>query len=238
MTDITFDGYVLFLVFVAALVFLFLFRHLRPLQETEVHQLAAKRRDRNIRHYFTYGRGTIGFNADFKKTMDAAGKFYRINDSLWNFPSRAAALLKYKKHEWIIFAFEKDQRIELLWVNKGSDNTQVTPRILPEKLLQAAQQENYKSVLIFHNHPNPDPSKWDALRPSQQDGLSANWWGDFLNPQGINIVDFVCERGRYLEYSLCASDAFLPIGEFVATIRLVNGRSRARNLFLHLERIF
>jgi len=96
---------------------IFVFTHLRPLTEDEVKQLGTKRRGKQIRGYFSFA--AVGFNVDkeFKKQMNPNGTFYRINEGLFEFPSIAAALLKYKKHEWIIIAFEKHKKIGLMEVS-------------------------------------------------------------------------------------------------------------------------
>ena len=39
--------------------------------------------------------------------MRADGRFYKIEERLFEFPALATGLLKYKKHEWIIIAFER-----------------------------------------------------------------------------------------------------------------------------------
>jgi len=47
--------------------------------------------------------------------MNPNGTFYRINESLFGFPATVAALLKYKKHEWIIIASSFIMRSSFFW---------------------------------------------------------------------------------------------------------------------------
>jgi len=105
-------------------------------------------------------------------------------------------------------------------------------------MVKIAKQENYTSVLIFHNHPNSHPNYYDCTKPSKQDIKSANSFAKILNSNGINLVEFVCERGKHYEFFLSPSNKFLPLTEFIKTIEKVNGKSKLKNLFLHFERIF
>lgn len=217
---------------------IFIVTHLRPLTEDEVKLLANKRRNRQIRMYFSFDNREFNVNKEFKKRMNPNGAFYRINESLFGFPATAAALLKYKKHEWIIIAFEKDKKVDLIWLNKGFDRSWVFPYLSVEDIIKNAKQENRTSVLIFHNHPNINPNYYDYRRPSDQDIKSANEFAQVLNQNGINLLEFVCERGRHYEYFLSPADTFLPLTEFVETIDKLNGQSKFKNLALHFERIF
>lgn len=217
---------------------IFVLTHLRPLTDEETRSLASKRRSARIREYFSFDRRERNANPDFKKQMNPSGAFYRINESLSEFPSIAAALLKYKKHEWLVIGFEKDRQVELMWVNKGSDRSKVTIPLTAEAIVSIARRENLNSVLIFHNHPNPSPNHLDCTNPSDADKKSAAAYAKMLNQSGINLVEFVCERGRYYRYFVSISDDFLPLISFVVEIMEVNGKSRLKNLSLHLERIF
>jgi len=171
--------------------------------------------------------------------MNSDGTFYRINENLFEFPAIAvAAPLKYKKHEWIIIAFEKDKKVELVWLNKGIDRSGVSPYLSVENITKIAEQKNQTSLLILHNHPNINPNYYDCRRPSDQDIKSANEFAQVLNQNGINLLEFVCERGRHYEYFLSPTETFLPLTEFVEDINNLNGQSKFKNLSLHFERIF
>jgi len=212
--------------------------HLRPLTKDEVKGLAGKRRKKHIRIYFSFDYRELSANKEFKKQMNPNGTFYRINEGLSGFPSLAAALLKYKKHEWIIIAFEKDKRIDVIWLNKGFNRMGVSPYLSVIDITKTAKHEDLKSVLIFHNHPNSNPNHYDCRRPSDQDMKSAKQFGDELNKNSINLLEFVCERGRHYEYFLSPADTFLPISRFIEDIEKINDQSKFRNLVLHFERVF
>jgi hypothetical protein len=98
------------LIVIAVLLLLFIITHLRPLNAREVKIFANKRRDKMIYQYFNFNQHEYSVDKTFKKNMNPNGMFYEIDENLYSFPSIAAGLLKYKKHEWIIIAFEKIER--------------------------------------------------------------------------------------------------------------------------------
>jgi len=216
----------------------FIVTHLRPLTKDEVKSLAGKRRNRQIRMYFSFDTRELSVNKEFKKRMNPNGTFYKINENLFGFPSTAAALLKYKKHEWIIIAFENNKTIDLIWLNKGFDRSGVSPYLSVEDITKTAKRENLTSVLIFHNHPNINPNYYDCRRPSDQDIKSAKEFAKVFNSNGINLLEFVCERGKHYEYFLSPADTFLLLTEFIEAIDKANGQSKFKNLSLHFKRIF
>jgi hypothetical protein len=188
--------------------------------------------------YFSFDAREFTVNKEFKKRMNPNGTFYGISESLFDFPAIAASLLKYKKHEWIIIAFEKDKKGELIWLNKGFNRSGVSPYLSVEDIAKICKQKNRLSVLIFHNHPNINPNYYDCSRPSNKDKKSADEFAQVLNRNGINLLEFVCERGRHYEYFLSPADTFLHLREFVEAIEKDNGQSKFKNLSLHFERIF
>jgi hypothetical protein len=218
---------------------IFLLTHLRPLNTEEIEHLGNKRRGRQIRNYFSFNNLTSEINDEFKKKMNPNGALYHSEDiSLFDFPSKASALLKYKKHEWIIIAFEKHEIIKLLWLNKGSDRSGVYANLSKEMIVDIAKKDNYISVLIFHNHPNSNPQYYDCSSPSNQDLESADEYAQLFNKQGINLIEFICERGRHYEYYISPSSIFLPLVGFVTDIEKSNAVSKLKNLALHVDRVF
>jgi len=217
--------------------FVFVFTHLRPLDEDEVKQLATKRRDGRIRGYFSYELAEFNIDKGFKKRMNPNGAFYKINEDLFEFPSIASALLKYKKHEWIIIAFEVQRTINSIWLNKGFDRSEVSPHLSARDMVNIAKRENYTSILIFHNHPNSNPRNYDCRNPSSTDLESANEFTRVFNAHGVNLVEFICERGIHHEYLLSPANSFLPLSDFAMAVDDINGLSKLKNLSLHIERI-
>lgn len=225
-----------FLVFIV-LALAYMIYNMRPLTDQEVSQLAANRRQRQIRSHYNFNTWEYSVDLQFKKRMRPDGKFYPMDESLYNFPAVAAGLLKYKKHEWIIVAFEKDGRVSLLWVNKGMDRTSVNLYLPIEQIVEIAKERGYGSILIFHNHPNSDPGRYSCRIASPQDIKTAEIFAQALNENGINLVEFVCERGRHHEYFLAPADSFFPVEGFLKDINRENtGRYSLKNFSLHMEK--
>jgi DNA repair protein RadC len=222
---------------IACSIAIFIGLHLRPLDNEEIVNLANKRRNKGIKNYYSFSRMGVVANPQFKKEMAADGAFYNIQSTLHEFPSLAAALLKYKKHEWMIVAFEKNRKIDLVWLHKGPDNSKVFfPHF--QMIQHHAESGNYISVLIFHNHPNPDPNNFYLLGASQQDMEAAKSIENFFSQTQLSLLEFVCERGRFLQYHSVISLSLLPLQNFTAAVTTQNGKSRYENFELHLERIF
>lgn len=225
-------------VFAMIVVLIYIFTHLQSLTESEIGKLAQKRRNDRIRNYFFFDNREYNADKKFKKNMRSDGRFYKIEERLFEFPAVAAGLLKYKKHEWIIIAFEKEKRVELIWLNKGKDNKSVSWFLSASEIVETAKQHSFSSVLVFHNHPNPSPRHYSCTQPSELDIETANQQGVTLNANDINLLEFVCEKGRHYEYFRSPSAEFFPISQFIKEIRNVNGVSRLKNLSLHLENTF
>lgn len=217
---------------------IFIITHIRPLSQDEIKSLANNRRQKNINHYFIFKSGEYSVNKEFKSRMKPNGKFYSITEDLYDFPPIAAALLKYKKHEWILIAFEKMRKIDLIWINKGMNRESVASHLPTEEIINIGKEHDFSSVLIFHNHPNRNPNMYDCSKPSEQDLISARGYSEKLDRNGINLIEFICERGRHYRYFFSISDFFMPIKQFITDVNRVNGYSKIQNLKLHVERLF
>jgi len=229
-------GYLLAVLVVG--IFLFVVLHLRPLAVHEVKSLGTKRREQNIETYFHVDNTERSVNQEFKKSLNPRGLFYKVDLPLWFTASTVAGLLKFKKHEWIVVAFEKEKQVGHLWVNKGNDNISAIIYLPLNEALDTAINNGYSSILMFHNHPNSNPNRYNLTQASKIDLNTASSWANTLNPGGINLAEYVCERGRHYRYFLSPSESFMPLSDFVAAIDRANGHSRFGNLRLHLERIF
>lgn len=217
---------------------LFIILHLRPLTKDEIGLLAEKQRKTKISLYFKFDNREYLPNKDFKKRMDPSGNYYKINDSLFEIPAIASSLLKYKKHEWIIITFEKYKNINMIWLNKGSDKSSVSLTYDFSHFVKYANRNNYSSILIFHNHPNSRPNEFNKTSPSEKDISSAKEFAEISNSNGINLLEFVCERGRHYQYYHSYYSGFLPKEEFIHKINLLNNVSKYNNLKLHLQRYY
>jgi hypothetical protein len=217
---------------------LFLWVHTRPLNLREIADLAARRRVKAIEAYFRFERPAALPDADIKRTMPAKGGWVTFNCPLELWPSTAAALFKYKKHEWVIVAFVHGRHITRLWINKGSDSVSVELPLGPQSLLEECRRGGYSSVFFHHNHPNPSPREFYMLVPSSQDKSFAERYAAVLHHGGVNTFQFVCERGRFHCFHSMVADTFMPISQFLGLVARQNGVSRRANLALHTERLF
>jgi len=226
------------LVLIVGAVLLFVFTHLRPLSKEEVDGLTRIRRAKKIDAYYTFASYRMTINLEFKKGMKGSGRLYNAKDRLEGFPAIAGAMLKYKKHEWTVVAFETNRIVTLFWVNKGPDNALVWLYMPISEVISLAQKHKSSTVMWFHNHPNPNPSRFSFHMPSDTDRRTACSMAETLNAEGINILDFVCERGWHHEYHRSIADNFIPAVSIKNEIEKVNGTDWTINLSMHKERVF
>jgi hypothetical protein len=214
---------------------IFFCTHLTPLNGEEIQTLAEKRRIIEVNNYFVFSEAETTVNLKFKSGLDASGRMYVISKKLQKLPSYVAALLKSKKHEWIVVAVEKDQLVEYMWVNKGPNKSSVALFIPFEELIRRANSISANTLLVFHNHPNPNPNRYDCTNPSQIDLDTAKKWEEQLGNNNLNLIEFVCERGLSYRYHSYISDKFMPVIDFRKKLEIENGISKRRNYHLHKE---
>ncbi len=192
----------------AGLPFVFYFTHRKPLTYEQVVSLARRRAKAYASKNYKFSKARIASNPAFKTHMDITGRWYTINEPLSTFPSLVADLLKGKHHEWVIIALEKNGIVYKMWTNKGTDNQSVSFNCDLNDIIQRSIQENGCSVLRFHNHPNPDPSKYTTLLASELDFSSAKACSEIVCNSGLNWFDFVCAQGNYILFYSKISDSF------------------------------
>jgi len=231
-------GLLLFSFCICSILALVIITHLRPLNDKEIQAVAGHRRRKEIQTYYYFDHREYSVNNHFKKNMQANGSFYDVNENLFSFPSLAAGLLKYKKHEWVVVAFERNRKVEKIWLNKGQNSMQVSLSIGFHNFKDTAENGKYISVLIFHNHPNSNPSYYSMTEASAKDKESATKWANQLLAIKVNLIEFVCERGNHYIYWMSVSDRFFPIESFVENLERINGIHWSQNLRLHWERLF
>ena len=161
--------------------------------------------------------------------MNPKGKKYMVNETLNEFPSYAAGLLKSKKHEWIIVAFEGDKVVKGFWANKGPDRESVGVTCGYDHIFSLCHKYNCHTLLKFHNHPNA------VLSPSDKDLSSAGVVSKLADEHGYNVISFVCGAGRFVEYHRFFSPKFMPNEAAVATLSEQNGLSEWSNYRMHVE---
>jgi len=207
----------------------FYVKHKHPLSEVEIEKLSKKRRRKHIATAYNFKHYDITVNKQFKSSMSTAGKLYTIDEDLHTFPSTAAALLKSKKHEWILLALAADNKVIYLWMNKGFDNKSVSYFCSLDTIITKMKRVEACTILCFHNHPN------GVLGASSQDMKSAREIAVKTNAMGINLIEFVCATGRWHQYFKSISPTFLPKSAQLHNIRQENGLSEKSNYKLHRE---
>ena len=232
------EAYPVFFSIIVVAITIFLAFHLRGLSETEITHLAVKRRQKAINSYFAFSKVRLKMGSQGKKKFSVNGMLFPANISLEDFPSTIAALLKYKKHEWIVIGFECSRKIIYFWINKGENNKTVTPWMTIKQIVDTSINFGCSSVIRLHNHPNSDPQHATYLIASKQDMISGKNLGEALSGFGVNFLDFVCERGSFLQFYSSISQQFLPERTFAQEIMDENAKGMWSNLSLHMERIF
>src|SRR3989337_2717415 len=84
---------------------LYFWANSESLLEGEVNELANSQRYWDIFNYLGFNDVLFEVNKELKSALNKRGQFYNCNETLSNGPGIVSALLKGKKHEWVIFAF-------------------------------------------------------------------------------------------------------------------------------------
>lgn len=199
------------------------------LSDIELRELAIARRFWDTYNYLDFTETQFEVNKAFKSTLNKNGQLYNCNEQLKNFPSIASALLKGKKHEWVIFAFARNKIVFSFYTNKGNDNQSVAPNLSANYITKIANDNNADMILQFHNHPNA------VLSASQQDLTSANYFGKIFTSNKLNFLAFVSCAGRFYQYGFWLTETFYNMNDYLEIIRKDNGISRSINYDLRKE---
>lgn len=210
-------------------------RHSRPLGETEIARVAANRRRRAITDHYGFLQSQVAIDRAFKASMRPDGAFHSVEYPVQAALSIVASHLKHKRHEWVVLVLCRDQRAIGLWCNKGPDGTMVWPTIDLEEIAALGRRLGADTVIRAHNHPNSHGGHVSLLAPSDQDHRSAGHLGEFFFNRGLNYIDVVCERGRWLAFAERYVDAFYPLEGITAAVRSVNGTGGAVHRRLRRE---
>ncbi|MBU1096304.1 MAG: hypothetical protein KKB34_07450 [Bacteroidetes bacterium] len=220
---------IVIIVLVPLLYLLYFWANSEILTYDEINELASSQRFWDTYNYLGFTESQFEVNKEFKSALNKNGQLYNCNESLNNFPSVASALLKGKKHEWIIFAFAKNKMVYSFYTNKGNDNQSVSPNLSSDYINKIAKDGGADMVMEFHNHPNA------VLSASQQDIISANYFGEIFTNNGLNFSAFVSGAGRFHQYGWWFSETFLDINNYYERIKKENGTSRSVNFDLRKE---
>lgn len=203
---------VLIIAVIATVIIIFLvFLSLKPIEESQLNKLALKIREHKVKNHFPKNFKTSGKSSRFKKHMNPKGGFFETNIDRKSIAVEATKMLKYKKHEWIIIAYEKNQKIKLIWTNKGNEKS-VYPLLRNNQQLQLVQKRDFDTVYIFHNHPPHSLFKGDKIRllASQQDYKSAKYTAKFYKEQNVTIAEYVCANKGYTPYFISPKKDLFP----------------------------
>lgn len=214
--------------------FIFFLLHRKPLNEKEILKLSQKRRKKYIRKNYTFTSTNVFVDKQFKSSLNPRGKWYNINEKLASFPSYVAALLKGKKHEWVILAIERDGVVLGFYANKGYDKASVSFNCDLEYIMKKCDENRCSTIMRFHNHPNDNPNYQTCLLASEQDKRSAQWCTEQVI-HSYNWLDFVCERGNFIKFFEQYSPAFIPEYAKTERIREENNLTKFKNYKLHRE---
>ena len=212
-----------------------LFQHRHPLEKDELMRLAQKRRRNKALQEYNFSTVQIKADPADKKAMDSEGEFVSCDLDYHNAPARIAGLLKYKKHEWIVIAFITRRRVHQMWWNKGPDGTRVWSFLRDHSLRATIVALKPYTIVILHNHPNPNPSRYRMNIPSEADLRSAGFYSGEFDKLGDSLLEFICERGTPHIYYAAFVDAVIPIQPIVAEIEEVNGTGLFANYWLRKE---
>ncbi len=213
---------------------IFFIFHTTPLSEQEILKLSQKRTRKYIKEKYSFKNVPIAIDTHFKSSLNPKGKWYYIRQDLSYFPSYIAALLKGKKHEWVVLAIEKEGVVYGFYANKGYNNSSVSFNCDLEYIMEKCRENSCSTIMRFHNHPNENPNYQTCLLASEQDKTSAMWCSSQVI-HSYNWLDFVCERGNFIKFYEQYSPIFTPTKASQENIRLENGLSKLKNYKLHRE---
>ena len=216
----------------------FVILHIRPLNSSEKLCLGKKRRKRQIKFYFSFNTKEYPVDKELDSQINSDANHHKINVSLCEFPSISSALLKSKKYECVIIGFEKNKKLESMWFSNCTNRSGLSTALSFKEIAEKAVKENVSSVIVFHNHLVSGTENKNLKEPSNQDLISANDLALALDRNGINLLEFMCDEGRFTEYFSSISDSFLTLKGFIEDIQMINSKSRFKNLTLHIDRLF
>lgn len=180
-------------------------------------------------HLFRFNSFRATVNYYFKKELDPKGSFYEYRVKIEDFPAVGAALLKSKKHEWIIFAISSYTEIIGFFINKGQNARSVNTVYTNSQILKKVNELEGKLIIEIHNHPN------GVLNPSDQDLKSSISYGRLFNENNLHYIAIVCSRGRFLEYAWWYFSDDTEKEELLIEIENKSSKNRFYNLLLRLE---
>ncbi|MFH1729797.1 MAG: JAB domain-containing protein [Pseudomonadota bacterium] len=211
----------------------------RPLDYDSIKIVGESKRLSDIKNY--YLKKSAGFfdSTGIKKTWNKfqAGEFLKVDFSLNVFPGIVSAFLNGKKHEWVIIGFVSKLNVKMIWIKKG-DRRRVLLGLDNEELISLARENNADTVVILHNHPNPNARIYNCSKPSAADLGSAGRIARALNSAFITLLEFVCERGSSYLFFLAPSRKCFPLEQYYKAIMADAGKFAFTNILYRLQYLF
>lgn len=215
--------------------FAFWITHQRPLNEDEIKELSSSRRIKYINERFQFTHGVVGVNPSYRASLNADGRWDRIDIPIKELPSLVSQLLRYKRHEWSLWCLCDDLHCKLLWANKGYDNQSCYFKGSMEQLAILAVQEGCSTLIHMHNHPHTQERYGNLLSPSTADLETLESMKEFCETVGLNFIDGICSQGEFKIFGCSFPDNYFPDDSSVDIIKNQNGISKKRNYQLHKE---
>lgn len=205
-----------------------------PLTDEEYKLLSKKKTIEYFKKLYSFDRESITglrMPKENKSFMEADGKYYEMNRDVDLFGAWVPLLLKDKKHEWIVIALEKDEKIIGMWLNKGSPEM-VYPFLSVESLIDKCKEQSARALICFHNHPN------SYAIASAQDVRSARLCAEKATANGVHWIDCVCAAGACKKYFEQYSPEQVPEKFLPEQLKVLYSNSRKpkiTNYLLHKQ---
>ena len=212
------------------------YKNRHPLEPEEVRRLAKARQRIQALSKYAFIRSEQRVNPNQKKAMRPKGQFVRCDLNYNMAPAWIAAMLKYKKHEWIVIGFICSFRVRMLWWNKGPNRATVWSFLSGRNLDAVIEKLKPDAIAVLHNHPNPNPGAYSMYRPSDQDLKSAaNLQNEIVSKHNVSLLEFVCERGVPYLYYAAFPNREVPLQPIMQQIQVLNGARTMANYKLRKE---
>ena len=227
---------IIYLVFAIILLFplkmlldiIFELTHTRPLTPKEVEQLGIYRRKSSINKYYSFITKSKKTSRKFRRTTNPDGKYYKMEIPLSELPAVAASLLQNKKYEWRLLAFEKDQMVDCIYINKGeAHSVSINEDIV--NIFKLCDECEYTTIFDVHNHPS------GVLRASEADLKSCQSLSQAFDNLNMNFLGFIVSNNSWKCYYKHFNINFKPVEHFINQVEAENDRGKENNILLHKE---
>ncbi|HOI29772.1 MAG TPA: hypothetical protein PLZ15_08420 [Melioribacteraceae bacterium] len=199
------------------------FEDTAPLTESEITNLARKRRLRIFAERIKLDEYSFSIDAETKKRFGSKLKYYECDIDIGLFPSWSAGILKGKKHEWLIIGIGDMKSVHGFWMEKGHDNKSIQTSLSSIELTERLNKEGVNNLLLVHNHPN------STLNPSKEDKDCLLEIFSKYNKGSINVLGFIAGRGMQKLFACFIISSLISFEEIRTEIINTNDKSRKTN---------